>query len=79
MGKIIDYQQIATEVLGSSATEEDVIGKYKLNIEADALIEEMLDQSVEYCGGCGTWLESCEIDDEEQNVTCFTCTGREIE
>lgn len=75
----MDYSKIAQEILGSSDTVDQIIESNKLDISNEDFVEEMLSQNIEYCDGCGTWLESCEIDDEEQSVICFTCTGREID
>ena len=73
----VDYEKIASDILGMTMSEEEAIEYYNLDIDADDFVIKMLDYSVELCSSCGVWKESCEFNEDENQCCCECCPCEE--
>lgn len=74
---MIDWGDIANKVQGTQDSEGIIIEKYGLeNIDSDDLLDKLLDQSIEPCPNCHTWVESHELipdDSDDPDDNCDNC------
>ena len=60
---------------------EIIIEKFELKMTPSKFREACLDNDIQECPSCGTWVEVCEIimdpDDEEEIIGCEACSDRE--
>jgi hypothetical protein len=66
--------RVAAHLEGTCAGVEAVIDRFELHVEPDALEDALLDVSLERCPGCGWWMASSALVDEEGSVVgCEEC------
>jgi hypothetical protein len=66
--------EIASAVEGTCMTVGAMVERYDLDISDDDLEDELLTAGIECCPGCGWWMESCELVDEDGEAgACDQC------
>ncbi len=70
----VDFEKIAVEIAGTSYTEAHVVEKYNLDITAEDLLDEMSNLNLEFCDGCGTWIDTCNMSEENPDI-CKVCNN----
>lgn len=78
MGAQPDWTGLRMWIEGTTVDEvpEDVRARYNIPDDPDQLVEELLDQGIEQCPGCGTWVESGEViwdSNYDEIVGCDAC------
>lgn len=63
-----DWAKIAQSTVGTADSEAAIADRHDVNV--DDVVERLLDFNVETCPGCGWWVESHELAD---NDTCDGC------
>ena len=71
----MNWKKIASDLLGSQMSEGEYIEKNELDISEEELIENVLDENVESCPSCQTWVECYEFLDEngDEDGYCDNC------
>lgn len=72
----VDYAKIATDIMGTSKTESTIVEEYGLDIDENDFLDIMSGYNIEFCDGCGTWLETCEMSEDKPDV-CKRCNDED--
>lgn len=67
--------KVAQYILGTCQTLSAVIDYFDLDIDENEFEDELLNENVEMCQGCGWWFESSDLidDDMENPGYCKQC------
>jgi len=74
--KRVDWDRVFEYLRGSCYSPAQVVDYFDLDCEPGDVGEKMLDMGLEVCPGCGWWVESWELVDENGEVVlCDNCKG----
>jgi len=81
MTKADAIEKVADSVIGTCESLqkhiEIIVDDYDVHITEDELRDKLLEKNVEECFGCGWWVQSDELIDEDDNVVgCHDCFVR---
>jgi len=70
----MDWNKVYQYLEGTCRTPQNAIDYFDLKCTPEEVIDAMLDCNLEMCPGCGWWVESSELIDENDNqVECENC------
>ncbi len=73
MVTIDKMQEVKSAVLGTCTTLTAIIDNMDLDIDENDLEELLEIDSVQCCPECGWWVESYELEEDGEEVSCESC------
>ena len=70
----MNLTEVSDYLEGTCLSVDAAIEHFELNIDVEDLEDALLDVGLERCSGCGWWMESYElVDDDSEVVGCIQC------
>ncbi len=73
-----DKKKLAGRLEGTCDSIGSALEELDLDYEVEEVEEALLDLNIELCRGCGWWMESCELEDDDDEICgyCHDCVPR---